>query len=77
MTVLYSPLQRLVVGRENETIIEKRSTGFRLSRFFFFFILLSYKELTSGENDWKIFINSRIIKKLKHVIFIILSPLYL
>ena len=49
MTVLYSPLQRLVVGRENETTIEKgKGNGAPVFAFHVcFFILLSYKELTS------------------------------
>ena len=50
MTALYSPLQRLVVGRENETTIEK-GIGNGTPFSFVFFILPSYKEPTSGEND--------------------------
>ena len=54
MTVLYSPLQRLVVGRENETTIEKGiGNGALVFAFLvcFFFILSSCKEPTSGQND--------------------------
>ena len=52
MTVLYSPLQRLVVGRENETIEKGIGNGAPVFAFLVcFFILSSYKEPTSGEND--------------------------
>ena len=46
-------LQKLVVGRESETTIEK-GIGNGVPVFGFlvcFFILSSYKEPTSGEND--------------------------
>ena len=52
MNVLYSPLQRLVVGRENETIEKDIGNGAPVFAFLVcFFILSSYKEPTSGEND--------------------------
>ena len=53
MTVLYSHLQRLVVGRENETTIEKgKGNGALVFAFLVcFFILSSYKEPTFGQND--------------------------
>ena len=51
MTVLYSHLQRVVVGRENETTIEKGiGNGAPVFAFLVCF-LSSYKEPTSGEND--------------------------